>query len=310
MELNGKINSEIYQIDYYKNGKLQLMFSTDNQIHLIDRNGNYVENYPVKLRAPASAGMTIFDYEKNRDYRIFIPATDRKIYAYNISGTLLAGWEFNRTDDPVYQSLQHFRIGDRDYLVCFDKYNIYILNRKGESRVNVRKHFPVSSRNKCILDRGSVNSNPRLILTDTLGHIHYIYFDGETDELTLNNFSSDHFFNYQDLNGDGRKEFIFLDNNELIVYNENRSKLFSRKFDSEINSEPVIYQFSGSDYKIGVAAEDDQTIYLINNDGSIYNGFPLAGSTLFSIGLFSSSSDNFNLVVGGSDNFLYNYSVK
>ena len=231
MNLQAKINSDIYQIDYYKNGKLQLMFSTETQIHLIDRNGNYIENYPVNLRAPACTGLAVFDYEKTKDYRIFIPATDQKIYCYDIKGMLLPGWEFNKTDDPVYQPLQHFRISDKDYLVCLDKFNIYILDRKGQSRVSVKKHFPVSPCNTCILDRGSLNTNPRLVLTDTSGHVHFVYLTGDAEEMVLGDFSSGHYFNYQDLNGDGSKEFIFTDNNELIVFNENGSRLFSRVFD-------------------------------------------------------------------------------
>jgi len=309
MELQGKINSDIYQIDYYKNGKLQLMFSTENQIHLIDRNGNYIENYPLNLRAHATTGMAVFDYEGNRDYRIFVPETDHRIYAYDVKGTLLSGWDFDKTDDPVYQPVQHYRIGDKDYLVCTDKYNIYILDRRGQKRVNVKEHFPVSQRNNCILDKGSLNTDPRLVLTDTSGHVHFIYFTGETEELSLGNFSSGHYFNYQDLNGDGSKEFIFLDKNELTVINQDRSRLFSRMFHADISFKPAIYQFSDSDYKIGLTVADEQRIYLVNKDGSLYKGFPLAGSTMFSIGLFSSSSNNFNLVVGGSDNFLYNYSV-
>ena len=51
---------------------------TANHIHLIDRNGNYVEKYPVKLRSPATNGLAVFDYDKNRDYRMFIAGSDRK----------------------------------------------------------------------------------------------------------------------------------------------------------------------------------------------------------------------------------------
>ena len=32
------INSNIYQIDYYRNGKLQLLFSTENYLHLLSYN--------------------------------------------------------------------------------------------------------------------------------------------------------------------------------------------------------------------------------------------------------------------------------
>ena len=72
----------IYQIDFYKNGKLQLLFNTAAQLHLLDRNGNYVERYPVKLRSPATNGMALFDYEKSRDYRIFLAAEDKGVNGF------------------------------------------------------------------------------------------------------------------------------------------------------------------------------------------------------------------------------------
>ena len=62
--------------------------------------------------------------------------------------------------------------------------------------------------------------------------------------------------------------------------------------------------------KIGLVSEERHELYLLNNDGSMYSGFPLRGSTPFSIGVFKSSESKFNLVVGNEDNFLYNYSVQ
>ena len=49
-------------MDYYKNGKLQLLFAGRDYMHLIDRNGNYVDKYPVKMRTPASNTLALFDY--------------------------------------------------------------------------------------------------------------------------------------------------------------------------------------------------------------------------------------------------------
>ncbi len=49
--LEGPIMSKIAQVDFFKNGKLQYLFNTADKLHLIDRNGNYVERYPVTLRS-------------------------------------------------------------------------------------------------------------------------------------------------------------------------------------------------------------------------------------------------------------------
>lgn len=50
-KLDGAINSQVYQVDALKNGKLQYLFSTSSHIYLIDRNGNPVTGFPLALRS-------------------------------------------------------------------------------------------------------------------------------------------------------------------------------------------------------------------------------------------------------------------
>ena len=149
-----------------------------------------------------------------------------------------------------------------------------------------------------------------MALTDSSGRVQFIYFDGSVETVEIGQFSGDHFFEYSDLDGDGRKEFIFADKGELKVYKHDGSKGFSYDARAEISYAPVVYQFAQGNKKIGLVSSDDNKLYLINNDGSLYNGFPLPGSTPFSIGVISRTASKFNLIVGSGDNFLYNYSVQ
>jgi hypothetical protein len=309
-QIDDMLMSDVYQIDYYGNGKLQYLFNTKNRIYLIDRNGNNVEKFPVDLRAPATNGLALFDYEKNGNYRLIIATEDRVIRAYDKNGQLIKGWQAEKTEYNIEKPLHHFRVGNNDYLVCADRYRIYILNRRGTIRVNVKDHFPVSKNNDFISDLDSPGSGSRIAITDTAGHVHFIYFDGHTEEIIPGEFSSEHYFEYTDLDGDGKKEFIFADGDELKVYNNDRKLRFSRIFRSDIGYPPVLYQFSSGDIKIGIVCIKTGEIYLINSNGSIYNNFPLRGTTQFSISNFSRSSSRFNLIVGGGHNFLYNYSVQ
>ena len=41
LPIEGRINSEVYQVDMFKNGKLQYLFSTPSHLYLIARNGIY-----------------------------------------------------------------------------------------------------------------------------------------------------------------------------------------------------------------------------------------------------------------------------
>ncbi len=307
--LTEKINSDIFQIDYYKNNKLQLLFSTENYIHLIDRNGNYVERYPVRLRSPATSGISMFDYEGNKNYRFFIACSDKQVYAYSKDGSLIKGWQFEGTDHKVYTVPRHFKIADKDFIVFGDKYRIYILDRRGNTRVPVNEIFSKSEKNEYILENNGTVTNSKIVTTDTSGMIYKIYFDGTVEKNKIKTFSPEHFFDYKDMDADGKNEYIFLDRNILEVYNQKKEKIIEYKFNTNITSEPLYFYFSYTDRKLGFVSEEENKIYLINNEGSLYEGFPLTGGTLFSIG-FLDNSPQFNLIVGNDDHFLLNYTVQ
>jgi hypothetical protein len=310
IQLSEPINSEVFQVDYFRNGKLQLLFSTRNNLYVIDRKGNFVEKYPIKLRSPATSGVSVFDYDNNRDYRLFIPCEDRKVYAYNKEGNLVSGWIFDKSESEVTQPINHFRIVNKDFLVFGDRFRTYILDRRGNTRISVDTFFQRSSRNNYFLDIPLDGSGPRFVTTDTTGKVYFIYLDGTVKTLELSKFTDKHYFEYKDLNGDGKPELIYLENNQLTVYNNKKSKLFTYKFKDSVFSCPMYYQFSATDRKLGIVCRNENLIYLINNNGKLYSDFPLQGNTPFSIGNFGDTLSRFNLVVGSKDNFLYNYRVR
>lgn len=309
LQLSEKIISEVYQVDYYRNGKLQLLFSTKGKLHLIDRNGNYVERYPVKLRSEATTGMALFDYDKNQNYRIFVPCKNKNVYLYNIEGNLVNGWQFGQTDGHVTTPVQHFRVNTNDYLVFADEVRVYIVNRRGEERIHVQTQFSKSVHNSFVLESGGPEADARFVTTDTAGLVRKITLNGKVESKQVGTYSAGHYFDYQDIDADGFNDYIFLDKDKLEVLKQNGSEIFDYKFDQKIESPPVYYYFSYDDRKLGVVSKTTNQIYLFNSNGSIYESFPLKGNTPFTIGYLESSHNQFNLIVGTKYNFLYNYSV-
>ncbi len=304
------IRSEVYQIDYYRNGRLQYLFSTDNRIHLIDREGNYVDKYPINLRSKATNGLALFDYDNSRDYRIFIACEDQQVYLYDKRGSLVKGWGFDKTEGVVNQPVLFQRIGSKDYIIFSDERRVYILDRRGNERVKPEKQFARSENNNMIFEGSSSGHGARLVVTDVEGTVYYVYFDGKVESKTLKEFESGHYFEFQDLDKDGNRDFIYLEDNRLEVYSANGEEMFIKKMDAEITHPPAIYRFPGNEKKIGIVTRSREEIYLFNSDGTLYDGFPLRGRTMFSIGYLSGSSNEFNLLVGGDNLFLYNYRVK
>ena len=133
----GPVLSEVHQLDFYSNGRLQYLFNTKDKLYLIDRDGNNVAPFPLNLPSPATNGVNVFDYDNNRRYRYFLAGEDKKIYAFDQNGKKLSGWNFDKTDDEVTTPVQHFRVDGKDYIVFKDKSTIYMQDRQGEKRISV-----------------------------------------------------------------------------------------------------------------------------------------------------------------------------
>lgn len=304
--LKEKINGTIYMIDYYRNGKYQLLFSGRNNLHLIDRNGNYVERYPVRLRSPATNSLALFDYDNNKNYRLVIAGEDKLVYTYDRTGSVVKGWEPFRTAGYVTAETGFYKVSGKDYLVVADESSIYLLDRSGKTRLRLNDAV-TKARGSSI--RITPGSEPSLVFTSPDGTVQNVYFNGNVKKTSLRKFSFDHSFDFFDVNGDGFGEYVFIDSGMLYLYDHNFKEIFEKDFSSEKLGGPINFTFSSTDRKIGVFDIDKNLIYLIDNKGEIMKGFPLKGASMFSIGKLSSGND-WHLIVGGTDRFLYNYKLE
>lgn len=304
--LREKITSPVYMIDYYKNGKLQLLFSSKNYLHLLDRNGNYVERYPVKLRSPATSPVALFDYENNRNYRLMIAGENRLVYAYDKSGNVVKGWNPFKTAGTVSAQINHFRISGKDYIAVTDDRALYLLDRSGNKRVTLSEQVTRAPGSSLRMIEGS---QACLVCTSSDGTIQKIYFDGKVDRLSFRKFTGEHSFDIMDINGDGFEEFIFIDQGTVYYFDKNGQELVNRNLGSLAIQGPATFSFSATDRRIGVLDMDKKLIYLLDSEGEITDGFPLKGVSLFSIGRLA-DRNSWNLIVGGSEKFLLNYKIE
>ena len=303
--LNEKINGQVYSIDYYRNGKFQLLFAGKNYLHLIDRNGNYVERYPVRLRSSAASPLALFYYDNNLDYRLLIAGEDKVIYAYDKTGNTIKGWKSFKTNGTVLNEISWFRVSGKDFIVASDEASFYLLDRTGNVRLRLKEPV-VKSKGSSI--RLSGGSEQYLVCTSPDGTVQHIKFDGSVTKFSLKSFSVDHSFDFFDIDGDGYGEYIFIDKGMLYLYDHNRTGIFTKEFGSSRLGGPICFTFSSGNRKIGVFDMDKNQIYLVDKQGKIMNGFPLRGASMFSIGRLS-DKNGWNLIVGGTDNFLYNYNL-
>ncbi len=304
--LKEKINGSVYLIDYYRNGKFQLLFSGRNNLHLIDRNGNYVERYPVRLRSPATNSLALFDYENNNTYRLVIAGEDKLVYTYDKSGNVVKGWEPFRTAGYVTAEAGFYKISGKDFIVVADESSVYFLDRSGKVRLRLNDAVTKAKGSALRLTPGS---EAALVCTSPDGTIQNVNFNGDVKKFSLRKFTFDHSFDFFDVDGDGFGEYVFIDNGILYLYDHNGKEMFTKDFGSTTLGGPINFTFSSTDRKIGVFDTTGNLIYLVDSKGEIMDGFPLKGASKFSIGKLS-SGDEWHLIVGGTDRFLYNYRLE
>ncbi|MGW8123953.1 hypothetical protein ACV07N_14940 [Roseivirga echinicomitans] len=133
-QLDGRINGGIEQIDFYANRKLQYLLFTDSAVHLIDRNGDEVGDFPVPLKTELPiTQFSVVDYDNSKNYRY--ATTDRRgnVYLLDKEGEMLEGWSPKAIGSALRAAPEHIRIRGRDCFVIVEASGmIHLLNRKGE----------------------------------------------------------------------------------------------------------------------------------------------------------------------------------
>lgn len=140
--LPDKIVSDVQQIDFFNNGNLQYVFATHNAIHIIDRNGNDVEGYPIYMPEGVNIHyLSVIDYDNSKNYRFLVSDTTGKMWMFNKDRETLEGWNPRPLNTPLSSPPSHLRVRDRDFILAIQQDGtINLLNRKGQ----LYGGFPIS----------------------------------------------------------------------------------------------------------------------------------------------------------------------
>lgn len=298
--------SPIYEVDYYKNGKIQYLFNSPDFIYLIDKNGDYVSGYPKKLNPSATNGLSLLDYKNNRNYRLVVAQSDKRIYNYTLAGKQVKGWSRPRTQNIVLDQVERLVVNKKDYFMITDSENeISIVNRKGNQRIKLKEN-PHKAKNSTFYVN-KTNSKGIILSTNSSGKLFYISASGKLQYTDFGDFSVSHFFLYEDFNGNGARDFIYVDGDKLQVFDRFKNVLFSYRFDSPISIKPEFFLLGKKKKVMGIIADQEKTIYLFDDKGNTIISKGLVGETPFTVGSLENNSE-LNLVTG-TGNTLYNYRI-
>ena len=104
-------------VDYFANGKLQILFCAGDRLYLIDRLGRYVNGFPLKLGKEVLLGPDIYDFNGAKKYNVMILHKDNTIEMYNLKGQRPELWKGITAKETIKCLPERIKVGGSSYWV-------------------------------------------------------------------------------------------------------------------------------------------------------------------------------------------------
>jgi hypothetical protein len=107
----------VHNLDYYGNGKLQMVFGAGSRIYVIDRLGTFVSGFPVDLGKDILLGPDIYDFSGANAYNIMVLHKDNTIEMYNLKARKPSSWKGITHKEKIKSLPERLLVGGRNFWV-------------------------------------------------------------------------------------------------------------------------------------------------------------------------------------------------
>lgn len=112
-----KLCGTAHNVDYYANGKLQILFGAGSKLYLIDRLGRYVTGFPVDLKKDILLGPDVYDFNGTKKYNVMVLHKDNTVEMYNLKGQKPASWKGIHAEQTVKSLPERIVVGGSSFWV-------------------------------------------------------------------------------------------------------------------------------------------------------------------------------------------------
>ncbi len=301
--VQGKITGEVFQIDYYKNGKLQLLFATDEAIYGFDRLGALLPGYPIQVPSGERIHyLNLVDYDKDLEYRYFVATEFGSLFLFDKTGEALEGWSPKYTSGALATAPAHYRIPRvGDFMIAVTTSGeLYLTNRKGA----LRSGNPVKLGEDVATGYAIIGSNQaagtQLVTINRAGEVVKVNFNGEvTYRNQLMRPDRDTRFQLVSDQSQDNHLFVLHEYNKISVLDAEEQPLFEKDIFSE-NIEFQYFSFGGDKNIFVVIDKVQEFIYLYNLQGQLLNTRPISGYEKIDISYSGSNNEYSILAIHGT----------
>lgn len=292
-KLESGILGDIHAIDYHGQGGKLYLFNTHSFSYLFDSVGVEVGNYPFRLPAEASAGLSLLEENSFENTNFYIPCKNLRLYGYGLNGKPAAGFSTVKLPGVVQLPLLIRRAHKR--MILLDESGMcYTLDLSGNRTFTVKEKVVLSRREDWML---AEEPNALFYFRGPAGEVKRVLEDGTVNSVFEQVTDTVLAFAVGDLNGDQEADFIQSDAKGLQFKTGDGVSLFKYK-----TNEPILstkYYTEGA--KVFVGASTATRLFWFNRDGSLVDGFPLPGYGI-PVFLKGTGAEKYLLLRGGEDN--------
>jgi len=253
-KLSGPIVGRINQVDLYKNGRFQMVFSTENRVYVLDRLGKDVGPFPLKFKDKITQAVSVFDYDKNKNYR-FLVTQGKSLLMYDGKGKRVKGFSY-APDSEILNAPQHIRYNGKDYIVFAADNDLKILNRRGKIRIDVKESINFSDQNIYFY-------NNKFSTIDTEGELVQVDIKGRVSKQTL---------------GFDAQTNLTCSSRTLVAQWANQLQIKSNKTILDFGNylPPQLFYLNDKIY-IALTDQQAQKVTLFDSKATVLSGFPIYG---------------------------------
>jgi len=259
-QLDDKIQGEVIQVDLFKNRKLQLAFTTNSEFLVLDRNGKVVDQFHKKFSEGNVLPLSVFDYDKNRNYR-FVISQGNQVAMYDNKFKIIKGFKFTETNSNLLHAPQHIRIGTKDYIIVPETNGtLHVLDRQGKSRTKIKTQFAFDTSEFSNFKNG-------LVFKDSKNTVNSVNISsGKVSKLDILQGNNTNKINYRS------NSKVKLEDNILTINDK------TIELDFGNYSDPAIFYNNKKCY-INITDLDSQKVYIYNYSAQLLDQFPVYGQS-------------------------------
>lgn len=306
-QLDQPLLSAVHGIDFFGNGGVCYLFNTADALWIIDEEGQELVGYPLRLQSPATNGVTAVDFDGNHRYSLFVACANGNLYGFDQYGRPLPGWNPKGNMGRVKHPLVHFSRDNKDYLA--------VLSLDGQLSVFGRSgtpHFaPAQFEGSFFVSPPQFDAgaeSPRIVCANATGRTFVCNLSGQTFSLELGaKEKAAHALVLDNLFGDARLDYAVLGGTVLVISGYEDKKFVKKSVKTFVAQQDTLFA-AGTQGWLGTLARDKRQVVLLNGQGQVHPGFPLAGTTPFVVYPLPAGRPGYMLVVGNGAS-VYAYKV-